>query len=90
MSPPIVGNPGRALRPEWFEHAQVKILAARRRAESLMARRAVKQQWQAAWLVKAISCIDLITLAGDDTVQRVARLCAKARAPLRGSGISVA
>jgi deoxyribose-phosphate aldolase len=47
------------------------------------ARRSVKKEWQAAWLVKAITCIDLTTLAGDDTTERVARLCAKARAPLR-------
>jgi len=46
-------------------------------------RRTVKKEWQAAWLVKAITCIDLTTLAGDDTPARVQRLCAKARAPMR-------
>lgn len=83
MSTPVPRNPGMALRPELFEHAQVNTPAARRRADSLAARRSVKNQWQAAWLIKAIGCIDLTTLAGDDTPQRVARLCAKARSPLR-------
>src|SRR6185312_11804709 len=46
-------------------------------------RRSVKKAWQAAWLVRAIECIDLTTLAGDDTPGRVERLCAKARHPLR-------
>ncbi|MCW5232126.1 deoxyribose-phosphate aldolase [Verminephrobacter eiseniae] len=76
-------NPGIALDASLFEHARVNTPAAQRRAESLKARRSVKKQWQAAWLVKAITCIDLTTLAGDDTPQRVARLCAKARRPLR-------
>ncbi|MCW5237312.1 deoxyribose-phosphate aldolase [Verminephrobacter eiseniae] len=76
-------NPGIALDACLFEHAQVNTPAAQRRAESLKARRSLKKQWQAAWLVKAITCIDLTTLAGDDTPQRVARLCAKARSPLR-------
>src|SRR6218665_277823 len=76
-------NPGIALDASLFEHARVNTPAAQRRAESLKARRSVKKQWQAAWLVKAITCIDLTTLAGDDTPQRVARLCAKARSPLR-------
>ncbi|MCW5220159.1 deoxyribose-phosphate aldolase [Verminephrobacter aporrectodeae subsp. tuberculatae] len=78
-----IRNPGIALDPTLFEHAQVNTPAALRRAESLSTRRALKQQWQAAWLVKAMACIDLTTLAGDDTPQRVARLCAKARNPLR-------
>ncbi len=46
-------------------------------------RRTVKKEWQAAWLVRAIECIDLTTLSGDDTEGRVERLCAKARKPLR-------
>ncbi|WP_124086171.1 deoxyribose-phosphate aldolase [Pseudogemmobacter humi] len=56
--------------------------AAERRAASLVARRGVKKEFQAAWLINAIRCIDLTTLAGDDTAARVARLCAKARQPL--------
>ena len=58
--------------------------AVERRAATLTTRRTVKKEWQAAWLVKAITCIDLTTLAGDDTPDRVQRLCAKARHPLRG------
>lgn len=76
-------NPGTALKPEWFEHVQVNLSAAERRAATLAARRSVKKNYQAAWLVKAIQCIDLTTLGGDDTPGRVRRLCAKARRPLR-------
>src|SRR6218665_2797321 len=76
-------NPGIALDASLFEQARVNAPAAQRRADSLKARRSVKKQWQAAWLVKAITCIDLTTLGGDAPPQRVARLCAKARRPLR-------
>jgi deoxyribose-phosphate aldolase len=76
-------NPGTALEVDWFEAAPVNRSAVERRAASLTARRSVKKEWQAAWLVKAITCIDLTTLSGDDTPARVARLCAKARNPLR-------
>ncbi|WP_309085655.1 deoxyribose-phosphate aldolase [Chelativorans sp.] len=77
-------NAGTALKPEWFEDAAVNLSAAERRAATLTTRRTVKKQWQAAWLVRAITCIDLTTLAGDDTAGRVRRLCAKARRPLSG------
>ncbi len=76
-------NPGTALTPEWFETAQVNTSAAERRAATLVTRRSVKKEYQAAWLVKALQCIDLTTLAGDDTAGRVHRLCAKAMRPLR-------
>lgn len=76
-------NPGAALTPEWFETAQVNTSAAERRAATLVTRRSVKKEYQAAWLVKALQCIDLTTLAGDDTAGRVHRLCAKAMRPLR-------
>jgi deoxyribose-phosphate aldolase len=76
-------NPGTALTPEWFETAQVNTSAAERRATTLTTRRSVKKDYQAAWLVKALQCIDLTTLAGDDTAGRVHRLCAKAKRPLR-------
>jgi deoxyribose-phosphate aldolase len=78
-----VRNPGMPLRPDWFEAAQVNLTATERRAASLPARRSVKKEYQAAWLVKAVQCIDLTTLAGDDTPGRVRRLCWKARRPLR-------
>lgn len=76
-------NPGTAFTPEWFETAQVNTSAAERRAATLSTRRSVKKEYQAAWLVKALQCIDLTTLAGDDTAGRVHRLCAKAKRPLR-------
>ncbi len=79
----VARNPGMALKPEWFEAMQVNTSAAERRAATLTTRRTVKKEYQAAWLVKALQCIDLTTLAGDDTPGRVTRLCSKARRPLR-------
>jgi deoxyribose-phosphate aldolase len=71
-------NPGVPLQTDWFDAIAVNTSAAERRGASLITRRTVKKEWQAAWLVNAICCIDLTTLAGDDTDNRVARLCAKA------------
>ncbi|MGM0422608.1 MAG: deoxyribose-phosphate aldolase [Pseudomonadota bacterium] len=62
--------------------------AVERRTKTLGGRRTVKKQWQAAWLLKALSCIDLTTLSGDDTPGRVKRLCAKARNPIRPDLVS--
>lgn len=78
----ISRNPGMALDPAWFEPVRVNRPAAERRAATLKTRRSVKAEHQAAWLVNAIRCMDLTTLSGDDTEDRVARLCAKARRPL--------
>lgn len=64
-------------------HSRVNLSAVERRAGTLDKRRSVKQAWQAAWLLKAITCIDLTTLAGDDTPGKVHRLALKARHPLR-------
>ena len=75
-------NPGVPLQVDWFDAVAVNTQAAERRAATLTTRRTVKKQWQAAWLVNAVRCIDLTTLSGDDTTDRVARLCAKARQPL--------
>jgi deoxyribose-phosphate aldolase len=80
----VARNEGTPLHTEWVESVRVNRSAVERRAATLTTRRSVKKEWQAAWLVKAITCIDLTTLAGDDTPARVARLCAKARHPLRG------
>ena len=80
---PVARNPGTALKPDWFEDVQVNLSASERRAATLGTRRTVKKNYQAAWLVKALQCIDLTTLGGDDTPGRVHRLCAKARRPLR-------
>jgi len=69
--------------PDWVDDIKVNKSAVDRRIASLSGRRTVKKQWQAAWMLKAISCIDLTTLSGDDTPGRVRRLCAKARHPVR-------
>ncbi|SMC54838.1 deoxyribose-phosphate aldolase [Primorskyibacter flagellatus] len=76
-------NPGMDLDLDWVARARANRSAIERRAASLPGRRSVKKDYQAAWLLKAISCIDLTTLAGDDTEGRVRRLCAKARQPVR-------
>ncbi|MCB1348295.1 MAG: deoxyribose-phosphate aldolase [Paracoccaceae bacterium] len=76
-------NPGLPLDMDWVMSAQANRSAIERRAATIGARRSVKKDYQAAWLLKAISMIDLTTLAGDDTPGRVRRLCAKARAPVR-------
>lgn len=75
-------NPGMPLEIAMFEGHAVNRSATERRAASLGARRTVKKEYQAAWLINAIRCIDLTTLAGDDTAARVRRLCARARQPL--------
>ena len=75
-------NPGTALRTDGFADIRINTPAVERRAASLPARRSLKKDHQAAWLLNAVRCIDLTTLAGDDTPDRVARLCAKARQPI--------
>ncbi|MDD8021841.1 MAG: deoxyribose-phosphate aldolase [Paracoccaceae bacterium] len=82
LPPTAHRNPGAPLDPAWFEQIAINTPAAEARAASLTARRSLKKAYQAAWLVNAIRCMDLTTLAGDDTEDRVARLCAKARRPL--------
>lgn len=79
----IPRNSGMPLDLSLIESLRVNRPALERRAASLNARRSQKKEYQAAWLVRAIECIDLTTLSGDDTAERVARLCAKARRPLR-------
>ena len=75
-------NPGMALDLDWVSSVQANTSAIERRAATLPGRRSVKKDYQAAWLLKAITMIDLTTLSGDDTVGRVRRLCAKARQPV--------
>jgi deoxyribose-phosphate aldolase len=77
------GNPGMPLDLDWVMAARVNRSSVERRVATLPARRSIKKEWQAAWLLRAITCIDLTTLSGDDTPGRVKRLCAKARQPLR-------
>jgi deoxyribose-phosphate aldolase len=76
-------NPGVPLDLEWIEATRVNRSAVERRAATLRTRRTVKKEWQAAWLLRAVTLIDLTTLAGDDTSGRVRRLSAKARRPVR-------
>lgn len=83
MSPKNNRNPGIPLDLDWVMGAHVNRSAVERRVASLPKRRSIKKAWQAAWLLRAVTCIDLTTLAGDDTPGRVRRLCAKARQPVR-------
>jgi deoxyribose-phosphate aldolase len=76
-------NPGMPLDLDWLHRVHVNRSAVERRASTLVTRRTVKKEWQAAWLLRAITCIDLTALSGDDTPGNVLRLCAKARQPLR-------
>jgi len=71
------------LELDWVREARVNRSAVERRAETLPRRRTVKTVWQAAWLLRAVTLMDLTTLQGDDTPGRVQRLCAKARRPVR-------
>ena len=76
-------NPGMAYDADAVDSLRVNRSAAERRIATLPGRRSVKKEWQAAWLLKAVTCMDLTTLAGDDTPGRVQRLCAKAKQPVR-------
>jgi deoxyribose-phosphate aldolase len=76
-------NRGIPLNLDWIENIRVNTSAVERRAQTLVTRRTVKKDWQVAWLLRAITCMDLTTLSGDDTDERVRRLCAKGRQPIR-------
>jgi deoxyribose-phosphate aldolase len=80
---PLLPNRGIPLNLDWVREVRVNTGAVERRAQSMVARRTVKKEWQAAWLLRAITCMDLTTLSGDDTDERVRRLCAKGRHPLQ-------
>jgi deoxyribose-phosphate aldolase len=75
-------NTGAAFNLDWIDAVRVNTSAVERRTTTLTARRTVKKDWQVAWLLRAITCMDLTTLSGDDTDQRVRRLCAKAIRPV--------
>lgn len=86
-------NPGVPLDLAWVRDVHVDAAAVERRAATLPARRTLKKEWQATWLLRAITCMDLTTLSGDDTPGRVQHLCAKARQPVRADildGLGVA
>jgi deoxyribose-phosphate aldolase len=76
-------NPGFDMDLGWLRQVRMNRSALERRAATIGTRRSVKKQWQAAWLLRAITFIDLTTLNGDDSAGRVERLCAKARQPVR-------
>jgi deoxyribose-phosphate aldolase len=78
----LLRNAGIPLDLNWVQEVRVNTSAVERRAQTQVARRTVKNEWQAAWLLRSITCMDLTTLSGDDTEERVRRLCAKARQPL--------
>jgi len=79
----LAANRGTSLNLDWVEDVRVNTSAVERRAATLVTRRTVKKDWQIAWLLRAITCMDLTTLSGDDTDERVRRLCAKARHPIQ-------
>lgn len=79
----LLPNRGIPLNLDKVANVRANTSAIERRAQTLVTRRTIKKEWQAAWLLRAISCMDLTTLSGDDTEERVRRLCAKARQPIR-------
>src|SRR5205814_9566026 len=76
-------NRGVPLHLDWVGAVRVNTSAGERQAQTIGMLRTVKKEWQAAWLLRAITCMDLTTLSGDDTEERVRRLCAKGRRPLQ-------
>src|ERR1700728_3141060 len=80
---PLQPNSGMPLDLHWVRDVRANTSAIERRVQSQVARRSVKKEWQAAWLLRAITRMDLTTLSGDDTDERVRRLCAKARQPIQ-------
>ncbi|XP_078276070.1 deoxyribose-phosphate aldolase isoform X2 [Rhinoraja longicauda] len=76
-------NCGAPLDLGWLSSVHVNHPAVLRRAEQIQTRRSLSKEWQAAWLLKAVTCIDLTTLSGDDTPSNVHRLCYKAKHPIR-------
>ncbi len=79
----LLRNTGIPLNVDWVREVRINLSAIERRVQSQVARRTVKKDWQAAWLLRAITCMDLTTLSGDDTDDRVRRLCAKGRHPIQ-------
>src|SRR5467141_665971 len=79
----LYANHGIPLNLDWVKEVRVNTSAVERRAQTLVTRRTEKKEWLAAWLLRAISGMDLTTLSGDDTDERVRRLCAKARRPIQ-------
>ncbi|ESN90819.1 hypothetical protein HELRODRAFT_158082 [Helobdella robusta] len=78
-----MGNPGIQFDESWLANVNINLPAVKRRAQQLSGRRTVKKEWQLAWLLRAVTCIDLTTLSGEDTTSNVQRLCHKASSPVR-------
>ena len=76
-------NKGVSLDLGWVESTRINLPGINRRAATHKTRRSIKKEWQAAWLLQAVRCIDLTTLSGDDTPGNVNRLCHKAKTPVR-------
>ena len=72
----------------WINNINVNLSAVERRTTTLVKRRSVKKEYQASWLLKAITLIDLTTLSGDDTFGKVDRLCKKALNPIANNILS--
>jgi len=70
----VTCNPGVAFNPDWLAGIRVNQSGVERRTSTLKNRRSLKKDWQAAWLLKAVSCIDLTSLSGEDTPGRIRRL----------------
>jgi hypothetical protein len=83
MEPHRARNAGVPLDLAWVERSHINMSAVNRRAATHQTRRTVKMEWQSAWYLRAVTCIDLTTLSGDDTQTNVERLCFKAKAPIR-------
>src|SRR5256885_16526504 len=79
----LQANRGVPLNLEWIEDVRVNTSAVERRAATLVTRRTGKKEWQVAWLLRAITCMDLTTRSGDGTEERVRRLCAEGRQPFQ-------
>jgi len=76
-------NPGVPFDESWFANIKLNFPGIKARADTLGKRRSVKKEWQAAWLLRVVSCLDLTTLSGDDSWSNVKRLCMKAQKPIR-------
>ena len=57
-------NPGIPYDPSWFQDIKINFPGVKLRAETIGKRRSIKKEWQAAWLLRAVSCMDLTTLSG--------------------------
>jgi deoxyribose-phosphate aldolase len=78
----VIRNPGTDFRLDKISNIAINKSAVERRCTNYGTRRSIKKDKQAAWLLKAITLMDLTTLSGDDTDARVRRLCSKAKQPI--------